>query len=259
MSSPPPRGKRNRSENLLRHQVQPSHTGRRLCRSGGNEFLLITDGMGPKAARAKALQALAMTPPSNDPKQAANHTPDAVLVLGLCGSLSASLPETRVVVYTGCLSTKARKPSLRCAQSITNRLIDLLVSGKIPCDPVTGITSARIAVTIEEKVALARSGAKVVDMESYEILDVAAQAGIPGAVLRVVSDSLEREMPDFDRALGQDGAVDRWKVFTLMLGSPLQTARLLGVNKRAMQRLTKALEVILPSDCLARDHSPMDK
>jgi purine-nucleoside phosphorylase len=142
---------------------------------------------------------------------------------------------------------------------MTNRLLDLLKSRGITCDPVTGVTSPRVAVTKEERLALARSGANVVDMESYEILAVAAQAGIPGAVLRVVSDSLEREMPDFNRALKPDGTVDQWQMFRLVLGSPLRMARLVAASKRAMQEFAKALEVALPSDCFGPPSSLMDK
>ena len=40
--------------------------------------------------------------------------------------------------------------------------------------------------------ALAESGASVVNMESHAILAVETRAGVPAVVLRVVSDSLNR-------------------------------------------------------------------
>jgi len=234
-------------------------SGTALLRLGWNEFLLIVGGMGPKAARAKAMDALGSSPTLDGFNLPADRKPDAVLVIGLCGSLSSSLPETRIVAYTDCLSTDPNKPALRCSSSVTNRLLDLLLSRCITCDPVTGITSPRVAVTKEEKLALARSGANVVDMESYEILAVATEAGIPGVVLRVVSDSLETEMLDFNRALRPDGTVDQWQLVRLVVGSPLRMVRLLAASKRAMKEFAKALEVVLPSDCFALATPPMEK
>jgi hypothetical protein len=86
-------------------------------------------------------------------------------------------------------------------------------------------------------------------METYSILDVAAAAGIPAAVLRVVSDSINRPLPNFNRALNDTGGLDGRKALRVALGSPWRTARLLVANRRAMQELSKALEIILKADC----------
>jgi hypothetical protein len=99
---------------------------------------------------------------------------------------------------------------------------------------------------------LAKSGAVVVDMESYSIVSAAAGAGVPVVVLRVVSDSLDTEMPDFNRALNAQGALDGRKALWIAFGSPLQTLRLLGSNKRAIERLKPAVKLILESDCFSR-------
>lgn len=219
------------------------------ARLGANEFVLITGGMGPKGAGAKARDALRLATNRNDKKPPSGKEADAVLVIGLCGGLTSSLPESRIVAYTDCLSTEPSKPPLRCSPSITNRLRVLLVSRGILCDPVVAITSPRIAVTKNDKMTLARSGANVVDMESYEILAASAQAGVPAAIVRVVSDSLDRKMPDFNRALNEDGALDGRKAVRVALTAPIQTARLLAANRRAMHHLSKALGIILPADC----------
>jgi hypothetical protein len=246
-------------QRIVHAAASATSSGNVLLRLGWNEFLLIIGGMGPKAARAKAMEALGSSPTLDGSNLPADQKTDAVLAIGLCGSLSNSLPETRIVAYTDCLSTEPTQPPLRCPASVTNRLLDLLSSRGITCDRVTGITSPRVAVTKEEKLLLARSGANVVDMESYEIMDVATEAGIPGAVLRVVSDSLETEMVDFNRALKPDGTVDQWQLFRLVLGSPLRMIRLLAASKRAMKEFAKALEVVLPSDCFAPAAPPVEK
>lgn len=215
-------------------------------RCGPNEVLLVIGGMGPKDAQKKAEVALGPTSQAS-----ASPKADAVLVIGLCGGLTASLPEGRIVAYTDCLSTDSSKPPLRCSQPLIDSLVSLLASSSIVCDRVVGVTSARIATTRDERLSLARRGAAVVDMESYSIVEAASSAGVPAIVLRVVSDSLDRDLPDFNRALNDDGALDGRKALKVALGSPLQTAKLLAANRRAMQHLAKALEIVLTAECFA--------
>ncbi|MBI4460847.1 MAG: hypothetical protein HY648_12420 [Acidobacteria bacterium] len=215
-------------------------------RCGPNEVFLIIGGMGPRLARSKAEAALGLTSQAS-----ASPKLDAVLVIGLCGGLTASLPEGRIVVYTDCLSTEGAKPPLRCSQSGTDSLVSLLASSGILCDRVVGVTSPRIATTRDERLSLARCGAAVVDMESYSIVEAASTAGVPSMVLRVVSDSLDRDLPNFNRALNDAGALDGRTALKVALGSPLQTAKLLAANRRAMQQLSKALEIVLTAKCVA--------
>jgi hypothetical protein len=64
-----------------------------------------------------------------------------------------------------------------------DRLRGLIASRGIAWEPVAGITSLLIRTTKDAKLVLAKSGASVLDMSS--------PSGVPAAVLRVVSDSLE--------------------------------------------------------------------
>ncbi len=116
------------------------------------------------------------------------------------------------------------------------------------CDTVVGITSARIAVTAEDRLSLAQAGADVVDMESYEILAIANRAGLPTAVLRVVGDTAAQDLPNFNQALDAQGALDRRKALRIAVCSPLRTLRLLRANKRAITYLGKALAGVLTAD-----------
>ena len=160
-------------------------------------------------------------------------------------------PEGRIVAYTECRSTEATKPLLHCSETIVDSVIEILKSSSVFCDRVVGITSPRFATTPDQRLALAQHGAAVVDMESYLVLETATAVGVSAAVLRVVSDSFYRKLPDFNHALNADGGLDGWKALKVALGSPLQTARLLAANKRAMQHLGNALDVILKAPCFA--------
>ena len=223
-------------------EVADSHS---LGRCGSNEVFFIVSGMGPRNARKRAKEVLGIGTGPTVP------LPDAVLVIGLCGGLTESLPEGRVIAYTACKSTDAAKPMLSCSPNVVDQVVTLLVSSGISCDRALGITSPRIAVNRQERLALAESGAAVVDMETYSILETAATAGVPVAVLRVVADSLDRVLPDLNRALDDTGGLDGRKALRVALASPVRTAKLLAANKRAMQRLTKALEIVLKAPCFA--------
>jgi adenosylhomocysteine nucleosidase len=205
--------------------------------AGRNKLELVIGGMGPRNAKAKAESVLAGT-----------LRPDAIAVIGLCGGLSPSLSEGSIVAYTDCISTEATQPRLQCSRNITNAMTAALRSSKIACDQVVGITSPRVATTKEDRLNLAKSGANVVDMESYSIARVAAAAKIPFVVLRVVSDSIDRKLPDLNRALDPSGALDGRKALRVALGSPVKTVKLLAANKRAMQRLAPALAVALDAE-----------
>jgi len=220
-------------------------------RSGRNELIPVVGGWGHKNAAAKAKEALHSASVPAQSRSSLARKVDAVLIIGLCGGLSSSLPQNRIVAYTDCLSTDADKPPQPCSSTVTNKIIEALHSHGITCERVVGITSPRIAVRSEDKMALASSGANVVDMESYEILAIAAQAGLPAAVLRVVADTPNSKMPDLNRALNEDGALDDRKALWVALTSPIRMARLLSGNKRAMSYLAKALDLILPSACFS--------
>ena len=202
--------------------------------AGPHEVSIVIAGMGPANAKAKAEAVLGE-----------GSKPDAVVVIGLCGGLVATLPEGSIVTYNECFSTDMGRLPLPCSQTITNAMMEALTSSKIHCDRVSGITSRRIATSRNERLELAKSGATVVDMESYSIAAVASAVGIPSVVVRVVADSIDRELPDLNRALNEAGGLDGRKALKIALGSPLRTARLLAANKRAMQRLTPALAVAL--------------
>jgi hypothetical protein len=224
-----------------------------IIERGDGRFAVIITGMGTRNAEAKADAVLGPAPSGGDGGPPVGGKPDAVLVIGLCGGLTEGLREQQIVAYTECLSTGPNKaPPLQCSPSLTDAIVRRLQHQGISVDRVIGITSPRIATTKADRLALAKSGATAVDMETYPIVSAAARAGVPAIVLRVVSDSLDTEMPDFNPALNTQGALDGRKALWIALGSPLETFRLLAANKRAMERLKPAVKLILESDCFSR-------
>ncbi len=235
--------------------VKPDSASRAPVKAGqcgSNEVVLFTTGMGPRRARARAAAAFGWEIPQTGPA----GRPDAAVVIGLCGGLSPSLVEGTIVSYTKCLSTENSQGPLSCSPSLVDQQVALLASKGVPCERVVGITSPRVGTPLGEKLTLAKLAAGVVDMESYEILAAATQAGVPITVLRIVADSVDQKMPDFNRALKSDGDFDGWRALKVALGSPLLTAKLIGANRRAIRKLTPALEVLLASDCFTDTRGP---
>ncbi len=216
-------------------------------RVGANDLVLFASDMGPKIAKSLADSVLKCG--AQVQGQNGSPKPDAILVIGLCGGLTADLRQNTVVAYTECLSSDGTRPPYRCSPPLAERISSLLRSKGIVCSPVVGITSPRIATTKEIRLELAQSGAQAVDMESYEILAAAHKTGIPVAILRVVADHLEMRLPDLNRAINEAGSLDPGRALRVAIGSPILTARLVAANKRAMRHLGQALEVVLPSDC----------
>lgn len=205
--------------------------------AGPNQLQFFFTGIGPAHARKRAAEIFSD-----------REKPDAVMVIGLCGGISASLAELTIVSYTSCLSEVSSAVPCDCAAQLSARVTALLSAQNASCRSVVGITSPRIAVTKDDRLRLARTGAQVVDMESYEVLMAARTVGVPAMVVRVVSDSLDRKLPDFNRALNSDGSVNTREAIRVMLGSPVMTARAYAANKRACRHLANALSVILSAD-----------
>jgi nucleoside phosphorylase len=213
---------------------------------GTNRIALFVTGMGPRRARECADVAFEISSPRDKESRA---RPDATIVIGTCGSLGPSSAENTLVTYTSCLSADSTQTPRACATEVCECFAQLLDSNGVTYQRIVGVTSPRVATRLEERLALAKSGALAIDMESYEIIAAANRAGVPAAVLRVVSDSLDRKMPDFDRALKADGDFDGLKALGIAAASPLRTVRMIAASRRAIRHLQKALEIILPADC----------
>ncbi|HLY61308.1 MAG TPA: hypothetical protein VKV95_11210 [Terriglobia bacterium] len=216
--------------------------------AGPNHIEFFITGLGPKRAKESAAEILLHGPEPQPESHSPPRKPDAAIIIGLCGGLTGSLPETAIAVYYNCLSAMNGGGSCPSSPELSAQITALLSAQKVPCSSVMGITSPRIAITRDDKLGLARAGAQVVDMESYAILSAARQAGVPATVVRVVSDSLDRKLPDLNPALNADGSIKKGKALRIMLGSPLLTVRAIKANNRAAQHLAKALSVVLSSD-----------
>ena len=215
----------------------------RSGRVGVNEVVLFITGIGPKPASSKAASTLR----TFGSHGSVARRPDAVIVAGSCGSLSRTINEGDVILYSGCLSA-SKRVCLDCTATIAKHFKTQLNANGFLCRSTLGISSPQVAVSKVEKLELAKSGAEVVDVESYEIVAAANQAGLPVVVIRVVSDSLDRQIADLNLAIRETGEIDPVGLLKLGIGSPILTARTLAASHRAANKLKDALAVVLSDE-----------
>jgi adenosylhomocysteine nucleosidase len=118
-------------------------------------------------------------------------------------------------------------------------------------DPITIAGVDRPLTSAAEKQALqAETGAVGADMESHIVARLAAQYGLPFAVLRVIADPAEREIPSAALAgMRSDGGVDVLAVLASLLRHPGQLPGLLRLaadTRHAMAALLRCRDLLGP-------------
>ncbi len=166
-----------------------------------------------------------------------NHQQPRVLLMGLCGSLTPRYSIGDIVLYQACVysSKAAPSPLHPCDPTLTTRILERL---KERAYLVRALTSDRIVWSAAEKRHLGQSyDAEVVDMEGFAALEVLSQAGVAVAMLRVVSDDCEHDLPDLTSALSPDGSLQRLPLAIGLLRQPLAATRLIRGALRGLQVL----------------------
>jgi nucleoside phosphorylase len=164
--------------------------------------------------------------------------PKRVLMMGLCGSLSARYSVGDAVLYRDCYS-QATAENL-----VTNESLNRVINQKIKqqfnqnISLVSGIMSDRIITNVAEKKQLAQNfTASVVDMESFAYLKLLQQKGVAVSILRIVSDDLKYNLPNLDEAISDRGKIKPLIMAGKMLKQPTASLRLIKSSLQALQRL----------------------
>lgn len=166
-----------------------------------------------------------------------NHQQLRVLLMGLCGSLTPRYSIGDIVLYRACVyRPKAAPGALHpCDPTLTTLLQENLQQR---ASLVTALTSDRLVWLADEKRHLGESyGADVVDMEGFAALEVLSQAGVAVAMLRVISDDCQHDLPDLTAALSPDGSLQRLPLAIGLLRQPMAATRLIRGALRGLQVL----------------------
>jgi adenosylhomocysteine nucleosidase len=210
-------------------------------RLGGRECVLVQSGMGRQRAE-QALRAVL-----------AQYHPLAVLSLGFCGAVAATLRVGDLVVCSpvGALLTLPSGPHvapspvgwLHCDGALVQQAL------AIPMPPGANHLVGGGCLTIPS--AAGPRGVKqwlsdsflsvAVDMESFWIGLLAQEAGVPWLVVRSVSDTLAESLPSFEGLVDDFGRASLTTLSRYLLRHPLRVTQLarLGLQAhRAEKRLT---------------------
>ncbi len=112
---------------------------------------------------------------------------------------------------------------------------------------VRAFTSDRMISFAHEKRQLGQiHQADVVDMEGAAILTILAQAGVPVAMVRVVSDDIDHDLPDLSAAISPDGKLRSLPLALRMMRQPIAAVRLIRGSLKGLRTL-EASAACLPS------------
>ncbi|MEH1909733.1 MAG: phosphorylase [Nostoc sp.] len=155
-----------------------------------------------------------------------------VLIMGICGSLSDRHTVGDIVLYQDCVYQEKQQ---ECDRTFTAQLHSC-ISDKVSL--VKSLTSDRLIWSAGEKRRLGETlAADVVDMEGFTALEFFNAAGVDVAILRVVSDDCQHNIPDLTPAINSDGSLKPLPLAMAMLRQPLAATRLIRGSLTALKVL----------------------
>ena len=158
-------------------------------------------------------------------------TPQRVLIMGLCGSLSQQYSVGDIVLYQDCCNLN--RECLNLEPELTK-----LIHSKLSLNLVTGLTSDRPICLATQKRKLAQQYAvEAVDMEGYGYIKELQRQGISVAMLRVVSDDLTGNISNLSSAIDEDGNLKFLPLAIAFLRQPIAAIRLIKGSLTGLQKL----------------------
>ena len=163
--------------------------------------------------------------------------PAQVLMMGLCGSLTAKHNVGDVVFYGECYDGRRLQSVLTSLRPIP---LGRLQHQRLGATSVIGITCDHIIHAAAEKRQLAITyGAEVVDMEGFAALAAFQKLQVPVTILRIVSDDAHHDLPDLTSALTPEGQLQPCPLALNLLRQPIAATRLIRGSLRSLQVLSE--------------------
>lgn len=171
-----------------------------------------------------------------------------VLLIGLGGSLSPKHNVGDAVVLKRVWNGFEGDEVFECDSKLTGQITERL-GGEGRISTGIGVTCDRVITKAQEKKMLCdRYSADVVDMESVVLLEALSDGASNGpsngktAILRVISDNAQHDLPDISEVISPEGALQIGPLVLMLLKHPLAALRFV---QGALTGL-KALEAIAP-------------
>ncbi|MEH1895678.1 MAG: phosphorylase [Nostoc sp.] len=168
-----------------------------------------------------------------------------VLIMGICGSLSDRYPVGDIVLYQDCVYQGKRQ---ECDRTLTTQLHSCIPE-KVSL--VKSLTSDRVIWSAAEKRHLGETlAADVVDMEGFTALEFFNAAKVSVAMLRVVSDNCQHDIPDLTPAINSNGSLNPFPLAIGMLRQPLAATRLIRGSLTALKVLEQVTNQLFSGNSL---------
>ncbi|MFC2078456.1 5'-methylthioadenosine/S-adenosylhomocysteine nucleosidase [Candidatus Bipolaricaulota bacterium] len=219
----------------------------------GQDIVLAQTGMGKQRAQAATQLVLERYPVST------------LISFGFAGALVEQLRAGDLVLYSAvhCEQADANSavhsaeagpktspaPSYASSGDVLEGARRALEGAAVDfsCEP--GVSVRHVVLSPEDRGRLAEAHhACVVDMESYWIAEIAAEAQIPFVILRSVSDTRHERLLPFDRLINEDGVV-LWKaVVSFFIRRPHYlgvVGRLYRNTRLAKRNLAAAMDALI--------------
>lgn len=168
-----------------------------------------------------------------------------LISFGIAGGLRPGLKPGTIVIGTSVLHSSGRNYPADVRWS--DRLFEALPNAE--SGPVAG-SSTIIANRDEKNAIYLKSGAFAADMESHVVAQIAAERGLPFAVLRVIADPSTLSLPPAAvNGLNPDGSPNIPAVLKSLATQPGQLwdiIRIAGATRRAMKSLFRCHRLLGP-------------
>ena len=227
--------------------------------SAGNQIdprpVLIVTGL-VQEARIAAGPGMVVICSSSDPRQLRSlltvfdpSTIRGVISFGVAGGLDPSLKPGDIVLATEVVAGDGR---WLAGLSLNEAVIaNLALKRRVVRGGLAG--AEEVIVARARKAALwLQTGAAAVDMESHIAAAYAADAGLPFAALRVISDSAHRSLPALAKtAIRPDGKVDVRKILSGVVRDPSTLSALVSTGidfNRALRSLRGCRSFLMGSE-----------
>ncbi len=171
-----------------------------------------------------------------------NDSQPRVLIMGICGSLSKRYAVGDVVLYRNCVYQKQVR---ECDRVFTTQLHSQ-ISDKVSL--VNSLSCDRVIWSAGEKLHLGETlGTDVVDMEGFAALEFFNASGVAVAMLRVVSDDCQYDIPDLTTAINTDGSLQPLKLAMILLRQPIAATRLIRGSLTGLKVLEQVTNLLFSS------------
>lgn len=194
---------------------------------------------GPSASAFVAAQFPAIAPTALRPR---------VLLMGLAGSLSPAHRVGDWVLYQDCAFDRSGL-IYYCDRPFT-----AAIERRLPgISRVQGVSCDQVVTTAAAKHQRHhRYGATVVDMETAAVLAALAERRAV-AVLRVISDDYDQDLPDLSAAIAPDGSLQAGPLALSFLRRPGAATRLVRGSLQGLRSLQRAVRMLCAQEASRRE------